>query len=347
VNNLSLKKWQQEGFIFQDFEGKYWIGQGPFSYSCKADFQTLYQPDFFLQKKKPWIKANFTCCFDKAEMTTFLFSNQTYDRKIRLVKNNFKHPSFIKYQEIFYQVQQTINQQKLKKVVPVVYESFDFHLDPLFLIKLLFKNVSSLSHGFLYGIWTKGYGILGFTPEILFSLKGKEFVTMALAGTAPYPGPSLLHSSKDIKEHEFVVQGLQDSLKNIVKWKKISRFELLFPPLKHLQTELKGQLTRKTGVEDLCQMMHPTPAVGGYPQKQALEWLKHNSLQNQRTGFGAPICFFKSPQEAFCVLALRALEWSQKKAQIFSGSGLIKESVLQNEWKELFLKRKQVEKFFQ
>ena len=230
--------------------------------------------------------------------------------------------------------------------MPALYESFFAKPDVLSLIQTLFKNTCFISNGFLYGVWNKHSGILGFTPEFLFSLEGNKFRTMALAGTGPQTGPSLLKDQKELKEHQLVVQSLQDSLRGILKWDKTTPSEMIFPPLKHLLTKLTGSFTSKVSFEKICHTLHPTAALGGYPKKQALNWLKKQISQKNRKYFGAPLAFFETENRYFCLIALRALEWNGEEIKCFSGGGLIKESVLQKEWRELSLKRQQVISFF-
>lgn len=366
---FNLTKWQEEGFILQDPKGGYWLGQGPFTYSCQPKHQTLYHPDFFLNSEKPWVKPSLILKVSPKELIEFLFKKPLeFHQKKSFTKNknlepltswgknsdtlkNFfktsKTPSFIQYQNIFCQAQQVILKGEFQKVVPVFYEKFALPPKLLFLIQNLIRNTMHITNGFLYGFWDKNQGILGCTPEILFSLQKDILCTMALAGTGTHPGPFLLKDKKELKEHDFVVQGLKESLEGFVKWEQNNVSELLFPPLKHLQTNLKGRLIQHPGFESLCKRLHPTPALGGYPKKPALDWLKHQPFQKHRTYFGAPFGFFYSEQEAFCLVALRALEWNQKESFVFSGGGWIQSSILQKEWRELFLKRQQVKQFFQ
>lgn len=346
INNIlsliSKKRWQEEGFIVQDPCGGYWLGQGPFSYSPRPDFQSLYHPDFFMRKKNPWIKADLVQKLNQKQLSSFLLASNH-----REFFSKIKNPSFIQYQEVFFQVQQAIRKKQFQKVVPVFYESFNLKPDLNLLLSNLFKNTKHFSNGFLYGVWNKNKGVLGFTPEILFSLQKTNFFTMALAGTFFHPGPSLLKNKKELKEHNFVLQGIQDSLKSFVKWKKGNTLEMIFPPLKHLRTDLRGRLNQLVDFEQICQSLHPTPALGGYPKKPAFDWLKNHNLQSDRMFFSAPFGFFHSAREFFCLVALRALEWNHEEGRIYSGAGLIQESVLQKEWEELFLKRQQVKQFFQ
>lgn len=424
---LNKKKWQKEGFILQDPQGGYWVGQGPFSYSALAAPQTLYHPDFFLQKQSPWIKASLTSRLDPEGLAVFLSEGnppiqdsellKSRAQKADFVKNskrisipilkhssqfkgpnahrssgwdpskstfssgthrssgwnplkitvrldrlrdrdtaksfqnqffkNSKAPSFIQYQKIFFQARQAIHRGEFQKVVPTVFESFNFQSDLILCLKKLFTNTRWLSNGFLYGFWNKERGILGWTPEILFSVQRNKFWTIALAGTSPHPGPSLLKDKKELREHNFVVKGLQESLEGLVEWEKKLLSEMSVLSIKHLRTDLSGQLINNPDFEQLCHKLHPTPALGGYPREPAFDWLKNHSSQKGRVFFGAPFGFFHSTQKAFCLTAIRALEWSGREGRIFSGAGLIRESVLQKEWQELFLKRQQVKNFFQ
>lgn len=347
---LNKKKWLEEGFILQNPEGKYILGQGPFSYSSQPKNQSLYRSDFFLEDKKPWIKPSLVWKANKEELGLFLFDSKPWrtckKNKLFLFERS-QAPSFIAYQECFFQIQQAIQKGFFKKIVPIFCETFLERVQLIFFLQNLFKNTVLFSQAYLYGFWSKGSGILGCTPEVLFSKEGGCLQTMALAGTASHPGPSLLKDSKELKEHYFVVKDIQESLENFpIQWNKDIIYEMLFPPLKHLRTDLKGKVTFPISFEQLCKALHPTSALGGYPKKQALICLKKQSEKKKKRYFGSPFGFFEDSETAFCVIALRALEWSPLGSVIYSGGGLVKESLLQKEWQELFLKRQQVKSFF-
>ena len=354
-NPLDKIKWLEKGFIIQKSKQEYILGQGPFSYSMNPQPQSLYHPHFFLDNKKPWIKSSLIWKANKKECLSFLFGTQEgnllkrkekNDHPESLFKNSIK-PSFLQYQDIFYQAQQAFSKGIFEKVVPVFYERFFSKPNLLLLIRNLFKNTYKISHGFLYGFWNKKNGILGLTPELLFSIERDQFFTMALAGTGWEPGPSLLKNPKELKEHDFVVKSIEESLEDLIKWSEKSISEFLFPPLKHLKTCFKGQLIKKVHFEKLCKTIHPTSALGGYPRRPAVSWLKDQKSQKKRDEFGAPFGFFENKEKAFCLVALRSLVWDVSEIKIYSGAGLIKESLLQKEWQELFLKRKQIKMFFE
>ena len=343
---LNRSKWLEEGFILQSPQGGYWLGQGPFFYSLGPKPQTLYHPDFFLTKQKPWIKPSVLSHKDKKALRNFLFKGSNFSK---ILKEGFKNaPSFIQYQTDFCQAKQALQKGLFQKVVLAFSESFNLEPQRLLWIQKLFAKAQFSPYGFLYGAWDNRSGILGWTPEILFNFKGSQFETMALAGTGFCPGPSLLSDKKELKEHDFVAQSLSASLKAfLADGRKTTVYEVPFPPLKHLRTDFFGRLSQKFNFEKISLALHPTPALGGYPRRIAFNWLKSQPSQKQRQSFGAPFGFFDNDHSAFCLVALRALEWELNQAKIFSGVGLIKESLLQKEWRELLLKRQQVKSFFQ
>ena len=149
--------------------------------------------------------------------------------KNRFLKFSSKHslykkvipPSFIEFNRTFIQLQQKIRQGILKKGVPVFFERITETVSLINLLRSLLQNTAVFSsEGFLYGAWNTEGGFLGFTPEMLFSFSKKNISLMALAGTASHPGPSLFRDLKEMQEHQFVIQGLKDSLKPHVVWKQ-------------------------------------------------------------------------------------------------------------------------------
>ncbi|MCZ0932144.1 MAG: chorismate-binding protein [Oligoflexia bacterium] len=350
LNCIDKQKWLEEGFIIQNLKGEYILGQGAFSYGDRACPYSLYHPDFFFKNKKAWIYPSSICRFDKKHFFDFLFSREkTFKKRSQksfCLFESSQKPSFLLYQECFVQAQQAILQGLFQKVAPAFCETFFNTAPVLNLLKNLFKNTFHFKQGFLYGFWNRQSGFLGFTPEFLFSMNGNHFSTMALAGTAEQNSPSLFTGRKELKEHEFVVKGLEKKLTDLTRWKQKKQSEMLFPPLKHLRTDLSGQWLSSFDFERVCQILHPTPAVGGYPKEESWLWLKEQRSQKTRSYFASPFAFFESNARSFCLVALRALEWDHKESRIFSGGGWIKESDLQKEWLELYLKRQQVKSFF-
>lgn len=348
---IDISNWLTEGLILQT-EKHILLGEGPMAVS-KSPGRGFFHPDFFLNKKESWLFPKKIAAVTRSSLKNQLFSiqnkpNQSF--KITPKSVSYKKsipPSFLAFYMTFAQLQQKIKKGILKKGVPVFFERINGPFSLITFLKTLLRETEGFcQEGFLYGAWNPVGGFLGFTPEMLFTFSGNNISLMALAGTSPHPGPPLFQDSKELEEHQLVVQGIKDSLKSNIIWKSFSFKEKKFGSLKHLYTGMEGFLKSPKDFVFLCQALHPTAALGGFPREAALEWLKQDPQQKRRGYFGAPFGFFNGRGNGFCLLALRGIEWDSRGFRLGSGCGLVKSSILQKEWRELVLKRNQIKKFF-
>ena len=357
---INAQAWLREGLILQT-DSHILLGEGPMTFSDKPG-KGFFHPDFFLEKDKPWIFPKKIFSTTRSSLDAWMsdtitenelnpITGKTESHKINAESinqlNRTEQPSFTEFHIVFAQLQQKIKQGILKKGVPVFFESWNRKNSLPDLLQTLVHKTSTISHeGFLYGFWNAKGGLLGFTPEMLFSFSGKNISLMALAGTSKWPGPSLFHDSKERQEHQFVIQGLKDTLKSSLIWNTSQTKERKFGSLKHLCTKMKGTLKAPPDFTHLCRTLHPTAALSGLPKQAALKWLKENPNQKKRGYFGAPFGFFDGKDGGFCLVALRGVEWDSRGLRLGSGCGVVKTSILQKEWQELALKRNQIKHFF-
>ena len=346
LRHLDVLSWLREGAILQT-EDFILLGEGPFI-SSERPGRGFFCPDFFLKMQKPWLYPKKIYVVNRTELESWF--NRTVVaggiRQERGLQSCSNPPSFTEFHRVFADFQQRMKRGELKKAVPVFFEKVKGTIPVSLLLQTLLNTTSRIrSEGFLYGIWGQGFGLLGFTPEKLFSFSGKRLSLMALAGTAPCPGPSLLRDEKELREHDLVVQGLRESFTN-TSWKTSSVTEKKFGSLKHLCLNMEGTLREPADFSLLCRRLHPTPALGGFPKQTALQWLKTHPGQKNRGHFGAPFGFFDGKGNGFCLIALRGLEWNFQDLKWGAGCGLVEGSALQKEWRELFLKRRQIRSFF-
>jgi menaquinone-specific isochorismate synthase len=246
----------------------------------------------------------------------------------------------------------------------------------------------------LYGVWDESEGVLGATPEILFSgnLLGK-IETCAVAGTRLKPPakvlpsrppevlpevlPELLNDPKELQEHRFVIEGICSSLRAFARTFErafvdavasapfsvpveievgVTR-ELQLPSLSHLMTPISIDLTALSRAmsesvkvfplfEELVRKLHPTPALGGFPRDQAQIWLRTVKTMPGRMRFGAPFGIVNEQGEAHCVVGIRNIQWKDSVVLIGAGCGIIVESDLDREWKELLGKIQSIRRIF-
>lgn len=235
----------------------------------------------------------------------------------------------------------------LEKVVlaRASYFSFEKPKSPLFLTKELL-NTSKNSTVFAY-LTNKDTGFIGASPEIFYKRKKEKFFTEAVAGSSGKGGTeeenkeviqSLKSCEKANREFNFVSRFLLEKLKKLCfkysckSHKTITETSTLF----HLYRKFKGDL--KPGVDDkrLIQELHPTPAIGGYPQNLACDFVDQTE-PFVRGLYSSPMGWI-SPNSTSLIVAIRSAFIKKQNLTLFSGAGIVKGSVASKEWEELELK---------
>ena len=84
-------------------------------------------------------------------------------------------------------------------------------------------------------------------------------------------------------------------------------------------------------------ILHPTPAVSGYPINKAYQVINQYE-QYDRGWYSGPIGWVNAAGDGdFCV-ALRSALIKDNSIYLFSGGGIVLNSIAENEWKETELK---------
>ncbi len=184
---------------------------------------------------------------------------------------------------------------------------------------------------------------LGATPERLVSKRGSEIVSEALAGSAAAGNLAALRSAlsdrKNQLEHSLVVREIVERLRDLgadidVPERPQPR---QFGPLVHLHTVLKARKLAAPHLLALGERLHPTPAVGGVPVEQALEFIRnHESFDRGR--YASPVGWFDANGDGELAVALRSGLVRGREVRLFAGAGLVQGSEADAEWYETDLK---------
>ena len=99
----------------------------------------------------------------------------------------------------------------------------------------------------------------------------------------------------------------------------------------HLCTRIKAH-QKKPKLRELVDALHPTPAVGGIPKKEALKFINSEEGYDREfyTGYLGP--FSLNSTELF--VNLRCAEYSNQQLSFFVGAGITEESEPMMEWEE-------------
>ena len=197
---------------------------------------------------------------------------------------------------------------------------------------------------------SSGKTFLGSTPERLGAFRNQLFLTDALAGSVQrgttatedsFYEKYLSGSKKDRDEHNFVIRDIEERLEPFAKTltrneqpeiKKLSNVQ-------HLYTPIRVQLKEGVGMLDVIGKLHPTPAVGGYPWKQAREHI--NKLEHfDRGWYAGPVGWFNAKGNGEFAVGIRSGLFTKTKAHFFAGCGIVADSDPETEWEETNLKLK-------
>ncbi len=339
--NINKDHLKEEGFLLQISSDRYLLAAGPFSraFEPSPDVWSLFHPPFFPSEfqSQRWCIPASTTVFSREKLLVFL-----EDQKKDIIDIQWQSPDFHVFRDFFFNVQEQIKKNKLQKVVPVFFETSDSFIKEEDVLALVHRLVSNSMSAMAYAYWSGEYAIVGATPEYLFRKKGQYVQTMALAGTARDSEHDLLKDSKEQWEHQLVVDELKSLLAPFGEYRLSDTYIYKVGNIQHLRTDFKLQLKLDLSYKKLCQLLHPTPALGGLPREEALNLLiELHQKPHLRYGFGAPFGVSMG-DEAFCVVAIRNVQFIKGKAYIGSGCGLVEGSQIEREWEELEKKRQVV-----
>ncbi len=162
-----------------------------------------------------------------------------------------------------------------------------------------------------------------------------------LAGTFPRGGTpdadrllgaTLLGSAKEREEHEYAAADVRAALRPLCRELTAQQRPSLLPlaNVHHLATRVRGRLAVTDSGElpsalALTAALHPTAAVCGTPQSQALELIR--ALEGMDRGrYAGPVGWVDARGNGEWGIALRCAELDGPRARLFAGCGIVADS---------------------
>jgi menaquinone-specific isochorismate synthase len=142
-------------------------------------------------------------------------------------------------------------------------------------------------------------------------------------------------SAKDLDEHLFVVKRICSDLAPFttsIKYASTPSTRQV-RNLIHLHTPITGELKPETTVFDLIAALHPTPAVGGSPAREAAEWLTQNEPL-ERGWFTGTVGWLDANGDGQMAVAIRCGVLTKQRAYVFAGAGIVAASNADSEYAE-------------
>jgi len=185
---------------------------------------------------------------------------------------------------------------------------------------------------FVYLISSKLFGTwIGATPETLISCNREKGETVALAGTMKSTETSLW-SEKEKIEQQFVSDFIEDQLTalSVHALVKDGPKDRIAGPVKHIETRFQFSLNGQKPIQ-IADKLHPTPAVSGLPQKEAIE-LIDSIEEHKRSLYAGCIGVLGDRTDLF--VNLRCAQLIENEYFLYLGGGFTKDSIAKKEWQE-------------
>ncbi|MEY2711755.1 MAG: hypothetical protein RL487_1538 [Actinomycetota bacterium] len=182
-------------------------------------------------------------------------------------------------------------------------------------------------------------GLIGASPELLVQVEGRTVRSHPLAGTAPRTGDpatdarlaaELVASTKNQIEHRVVIDMVHDTL---LPWCSYLDWEpepsvVTVANVQHLGTAVEGALSEpRPSVMTLVRALCPTPALGGAPSADAIDFI--DSVEPMDRGnYGGAVGILDTRGDGTFAVTIRCAEFStdRRSARLFAGGGIVAES---------------------
>jgi menaquinone-specific isochorismate synthase len=186
------------------------------------------------------------------------------------------------------------------------------------------------------------------SPEIATRFRGfNPGKAKPSTGLAAGNNQSLLDSPKDILEHKYVVDAIEESLRPLCASLNVGKkpFVLDLNWGEHLKTEIQATLNNEVTDAQLLEALHPTPAVAGYPVEKVLPLIK--KFEPFSRGWYAGLFGYVGHDTTEFTVAIRSGLINKNRITLFAGAGILPESNEASEWDEIEQKMNSFLKVFE
>lgn len=201
---------------------------------------------------------------------------------------------------------------------------------------------------YTFAFEANGSCFVGASPERLVKKEGKRLYSACLAGSIAKGGTEeeekrlgeeLLSDEKNLIEHQYVVDMIRTAMEQVCTEVEIPEKPVLLKmrDIQHLYTPVIGMVKDKNSLLKIVSLLHPTPALGGFPKEMAVE--KIREIEGLDRGFyGAPIGWMDELGDGEFAVAIRSGLLKGKNAHLFAGCGIVKDSDADSEFAETKIK---------
>jgi len=237
-------------------------------------------------------------------------------------------------------------------------KEFEIHGDPILIYSKLRKiNPSPFMYYIKFGFSTEtgSKAIIGASPELLFGMRQKEMTSFPLAGTIKRGkteredtllAKKLLSDQKELAEHKMLVDlhrndmgkvGIFGSVK-VRNYMEIKRFS----HVSHISSEIVGLLAPNEDMFSALASNFPAGTLTGAPKIESIKII--DKIEKKPRGpYGGAVGHFGFNGDATFAIPIRTIFISGNYGFIAAASGIVVDSVAENEYDEVQRKLKPLE----
>lgn len=192
--------------------------------------------------------------------------------------------------------------------------------------------------------------LLGVTPELLVSRRGRRCLMRPLAGTRRRGATGeedralladLQRHPKDTHEHLVAVEQAVQDLSAVCEPDSVGVSERLsveiYPTVMHLASQVEGVLRPDLATADLIRSVFPAGTVAGVPRREAMALLR--SLEpTPRGAYAGGIGYWLPDSDLQLFLSIRCLQLRDGLAHVQTGAGVVSDSDPAAEHRECWTK---------
>lgn len=265
------------------------------------------------------------------------------------IEDSIDLPSRLQFNEMVQEAIHSIRKQQFSKVVLARSLKYRLQEEPpirAWLTNLLHKN----KQGYIFSIaLDNAQTLIGASPELLVKKEGNIVTINPLAGSRKKTYDlvkdkaienELLHAEKDLHEHKIVVDYICEKLEPCLGEIEYNEKPAILytDTMMHLSTVIKGKIKNDTTtVLDVAQLLHPTPAICGAPQKPSLEFIQKTEPFN-RGYYTGIVGYMDQNGDGEWVITIRCAEINHRDITLFAGAGIVNSSQQDSEYNEISAK---------
>jgi anthranilate synthase component 1 len=200
------------------------------------------------------------------------------------------------------------------------------------------------------------FDVIGASPEILVSLKGRTARVRPIAGTRPRGTDDeedrrleeeLLADEKERAEHIMLVDLGRNDIGRIAKpgTVQVNEFMVIekYSHVMHIVSDVTGTVREGLDAFDVLRACFPAGTVTGAPKVRAMEIIEE--FEPTRRGcYAGAVGYFGFNGEMDTAIAIRTIYSSGGVAHVQAGAGIVFDSVPEREYQECLNKAKAVMK---